>query len=63
LSRENLIGSFLRSEQRPPVNKGDFCNSPWLTIVDRFWVFEGWYPYIIYLSRFTQCMYISPGLY
>ena len=35
-------------EQRPPVNKGPFCNSPWLTIVDRFdctWS-------LIWMSRF-----------
>ena len=24
------------SEQRPPVNKGHFFNSPWLTVVYRF---------------------------
>ena len=30
------LGSFWRSEQRPPVKRGHFCYSPWLTCVDRF---------------------------
>ena len=38
-SRENLKGSFWRCEQRPPVNKGHFCNSPWLTLVDRLYLY------------------------
>ena len=35
-SRENRIDSFCPSEQRPPGNKGHFCYSLWLTLVNRF---------------------------
>jgi len=54
LSHENRISSFWRSEQRPLVNKGHFCYSPWLTIVDRFvYSSDGadWHMIIVYATH------------
>ena len=50
MSSETLIGSFWRSDQRPPVNRGHFCYSPWLTLVDMYLNRQHYAPLIVSCS-------------